>query len=73
MQHTPADMSSPNTHTAEDYWIYVQSEMMCLTLKKLETPGSLEIRWGGEMGTSTWGQEVTRRYGMWNSWDGVGE
>jgi hypothetical protein len=32
--------------------------MMHLTLKRLEAAGSLEVRWGGELG---------RRYGMWNS------
>jgi hypothetical protein len=36
-------------------------KMMHLTLKRLEAPGSLEVRWGGERG-------VGRRYGMWNSW-----
>jgi hypothetical protein len=38
---------------------------MRLTLKRLEVPGSLEVRWGGGVGTPTWRQ---RRYGMWNSW-----
>ena len=29
----------PNTHTAEDCWVWVQSEMMHLTLKRLKTQG----------------------------------
>ena len=44
--------------------------MMHLTLKRLEAPGSLEVRWGG--GGEGWGhphvdRAVGRRYGMWNS------
>ena len=31
-QHTPADMRPPNTHTVEDFQVYVHSEMMHLTL-----------------------------------------
>jgi hypothetical protein len=42
-----------NTHTSEDCQVGVHSEKMHLTLKRLEAPGSLEIRWGG---TSTWRQ-----------------
>jgi hypothetical protein len=42
--------------------------MMHLTLKRLEVPGSIEVRWGGGMkhphGVG-WGG---RRCGMWNSW-----
>jgi hypothetical protein len=33
-----------NTHTVEDFWVCVHSEMMHLTLKMLEAPGSLETR-----------------------------
>jgi hypothetical protein len=40
-------MSPPNTHTVEDFWVRVHSEMMHLILKRLEAPGSLEVRWGG--------------------------
>jgi hypothetical protein len=32
--------------TVEDFRVCVQSEMMHLTLKRLEAPGSLEVRWG---------------------------
>jgi hypothetical protein len=36
--------------------------MMHLTLKRLEAPGSLEVRWGGGEGASMWrwwgGEEV---------------
>jgi hypothetical protein len=30
----------------EDYQVCVHSKMMHLTLKRLEAPGSLEVRWG---------------------------
>jgi hypothetical protein len=47
--------------------------MMHLTLKRLEAPGSLEVRWGGS-GASTWRQGVRRSCGMWSSrgWMGRG-
>ena len=45
-QHTPADIRPPNTHTVEDVRVCIHSEMMHLTLKRLEVPGSLEVRWG---------------------------
>jgi hypothetical protein len=35
------------TYTVENFWVFVHSEMMHLTLKRLEAPGSLEIWWGG--------------------------
>jgi hypothetical protein len=38
---------TPNAHTAQDFQVCVHSEMMNLTLKRLEAPGSLEVRWGG--------------------------
>jgi hypothetical protein len=60
-------MRPPNTHTAEDCQVWVQSEKMHLTLKRLEAPGSLEVWWGG-------GWRVGRRYRMRNSqredWEG---
>jgi hypothetical protein len=34
---------APNTYTAGDCWVWVQSEKMHLTLKRLESPGSLEV------------------------------
>ena len=37
---------TPNTHTVEDIWLCVHSEMMQLTLKRLDAPGYLEVRWG---------------------------
>ena len=43
-QHTPADRP-PNKHTVEDFWVCVHSEMMHLTLKRLEALGSLEVKW----------------------------
>jgi hypothetical protein len=50
----------PNTHTVENCRVYVHSEKMHLTLKRLEAPGSLEVRWGGGCGgihveTGVWG------------------
>jgi hypothetical protein len=42
--------------------------MMHLTLKRLEAPGSLEVRWGGGWGHSHGDRVVGRRCGMWNSW-----
>jgi hypothetical protein len=51
-QHKPADMRPPNTYTAEDFWVWFQSEKMHLTLKKLKASGSLEFCWGG--GASSW-------------------
>ena len=41
-------MRPPNTHRVEDCWVCVHLEMMHLTLKRLEVPGSLEVRWGGD-------------------------
>jgi hypothetical protein len=35
-----------NTYSAEDCWVRIQSEKMHLTLKRLEAPGCLEVRWG---------------------------
>jgi hypothetical protein len=43
----------PNTHTAEDFQVWVQSEKMHLTLKRLEAPGSLEVWWGRGIGQTT--------------------
>jgi hypothetical protein len=55
-------MESPNTHTVEVCWVCVHSEMMHLTLKRLEAPGSLAVRWGGggdiHMETVWGGEEV---------------
>jgi len=39
---------------------------MHLTLKRLEAPGSSEVRWSGGWGHPH-GDVVGRRYGMWNS------
>ena len=43
-------MKPPNTNTVDDFQICVHSEMKHLTLKRLEAPGSLEVRWGGGWG-----------------------
>jgi hypothetical protein len=53
--------------------VCVHSEMMHLTLKRLEAPGNLEVRCGGgwdilmETGVVGGGEGVGRSYGMWNS------
>ena len=49
-QHAPADMRPPNTHIAENCQVCVHSEMIHLTLKRLQAPGTLEVRWGGDGG-----------------------
>ena len=58
---------APKTHIVEDFWVCVHSEMMHLTLKRLEAPGSLEVRWGGGWGHPHGDRGVGRRYGMRNS------
>jgi hypothetical protein len=42
--------------------------MMHLTLKRLEAPGSLEVRWGREWGHPGGDRGMGRKYGIWNSW-----
>jgi hypothetical protein len=54
----------PNTYTVEDFRVCVFSEMMHLILKRLEAPGSLEVRQGGRWGHTCgdgmgWGGGVT--------------
>jgi hypothetical protein len=58
---------------AEDCKVWLQSEKMYLTLKRLEFPGNLDVSWMG----SRWGEHlpkkgvVARRYGKWNrGWTG---
>jgi hypothetical protein len=56
----------PPTHiTVEDFQVCVHSEMMHLTLKKLEAPGNLEVRWGGGWGHPSGDRGMGRRYGIW--------
>jgi hypothetical protein len=57
-------MRTPTTYTTEDSRVYVQSEMMHLTLKRLEAPGSLEVRWGGGQGHLHGDSGVWREYGI---------
>jgi hypothetical protein len=74
-QHTQAHKRPPNIYTAEDFQVWVQSEMMHLTLKRLWSPGSLEVRWGGGVwwGHACGDRGMGRRYGMWNrEWTGRG-
>jgi hypothetical protein len=40
--------------------------MMHLTLKRLEAPGSLEVRWGEGWGWGVETEGMGRGYGMWN-------
>ena len=56
---------APNTHTVKNFLVCVHSEMMHLTLKRLEAPGSLVVRWGG--GWKHPCKDREKRYGMWNS------
>jgi hypothetical protein len=51
-----------NTHIVEDFQVCVHSEMMHLTLNRLEGTGSLEVMWGGK-----WGIHVK------TGWGGGGE
>jgi len=57
----------PPTHTVENCQVCVHSEMMYLALKRLEAPGSLEVRWGGGWGDAHGDRWVGRQYEMWNS------
>jgi len=42
--------------------------MIHLTLKRLDAPGSLEVRWGWGWGASTWRQgQVWKRCRIWSS------
>jgi hypothetical protein len=50
-----------NTYTAEDCWIWVQSQKMYLSLKRLEAPGSLEF-WCRDILVEMWDREEV--------WDG---
>jgi hypothetical protein len=49
--------------------------MRHLTLKRLEAPGSLEVRWGRGGGIHVETNGVERRCGMWGRWrvDGGGQ
>jgi hypothetical protein len=42
--------------------------MMHLTLKRLEAPGSLDVRWDRELEHPREDRGLRRRYGRWNSW-----
>jgi hypothetical protein len=62
---------APNSHTVEDVQVCVHSEMLHLTLQRLEAPGSLEVRWsagwgGGRKPRGDRGGKG-RRYGIWSS------
>ena len=57
-----------NTHAAEDFQVCVHSEMMHLTLKRLEAPGKWKVRWGGMWAHPCGDRWVGRRYRMWNNW-----
>jgi hypothetical protein len=60
----------PNTHTVEDFRVCVHSEMMHLTLQRLEAPGSFRglVGWAVGAGDILLETGVGRKYGMWNSW-----
>ena len=63
MQHIP-DEVRPQTHTAEDCLVCVHSEMKNLTLKRMEVPRSLEVRWHG-------GGDIHMEIGGWKKVRGV--
>lgn len=56
-----------STHTEQVCRVCVHSQMMNLTFKILEVPGSLEVRWGGGVVTSPWRLKEGKRYEMWKS------
>ena len=51
---------APNTYTAEDSWVCVQSEKMHLTLKRLEAPVNFEVWLDGGWGVWTSSQAGSR-------------
>jgi hypothetical protein len=63
-------------HTVEEFQVCVHSEMKYLTLKRLEIPESLELRWGGGWGHPSgdgvgWGGGVGCEQ-LEGGWEGVG-
>ena len=58
---------APNTYTAEDCQVCVQSEMMYLTLKRLEAPGSIEVTGLGGQGWD--GHILMETFGREDAWD----
>ena len=69
-------MRPPKAHTAEDFQVCVHSEMMHLTLKRLEARGSLEVGWGWgggiHMETGWDGEEVWDVEQLEGGWEGQG-
>jgi len=67
---------TPNTYTAEDYQIWVQSEKIRLTQKRLEAPGNGENwlggggGWGHPCGDRVWGGGM--ECGAIKGWTGRG-
>ena len=61
---------APNTYTVEECWVWLQSEKMYLTFKRIRASGNGKVWWGEGLGvgTSSWRQRWSRRCGMWNSW-----
>jgi hypothetical protein len=60
----PSWYEAPNTHTVEDCRVCVHSDMIHLTLKRQEAPGSLEVRWSrGWGGEEVW--DVEELEGGW--------
>jgi hypothetical protein len=56
-------------NTVEDFQVCVHSEIIYLTLKRLEAPGRLEIRWGEGCRHACGG--VRRRCGIRSSQNGI--
>jgi hypothetical protein len=62
-EHTQSSYEAPNTYTVDNFQVCVHSEMMHLSLKRLEVPGSLEVRCGQGWGYPH-GDEVGRGGGV---------
>jgi hypothetical protein len=60
-------MKPPTYIPVEDFQVCIHSEMMHLTLKRLEAPESLKVRWGGVWAHLHVDRDLGRRYGMCNS------
>jgi hypothetical protein len=57
----PADMRPCNPHTVKNFRVCVHSEMMLLTVKRLEAPVSLKVMWVGVWEHPLGDRELGRR------------
>ena len=76
-QYILGDLRPPNIHTVGDCRVCVHSEMMHLTLKRLEAPEFLKVRWGGgwqnpiHVETEGWGGGTGYRTVKGWTWEGA--